>query len=295
VPVGLVGIALAYAYFDNFRDTALSRFDFKGFVLCGVGLAAVQLALEFAGRQRVSNFAEEGFIAVAFLCLGAYGFYARRVHDPVIDLNLFRLKSFRIANLAGTICRIGFSSTSFLLPLLLQIPFGLSAFKSGLITSVLAIGAIAMRTMTPRVLRRFGFRTILLANGAIVSAMMMGLALITEGTSHWALAGFLLVLGFFRSLMYTALGNLGYADLIGARIGPGSSLGSVMQQLSASLGVAVSATMLGFFVGPDGALVARDFPPVFLIMTLFPLASLFWFARLDPTDGAHVSGHRARS
>ena len=292
VPFGILGIILAWTYFDNFREDVLARFDFKGFVLCGIGLAALQLALEFAGRQRLSGGFEASFIAIAGLSLSAYAFYARRKPEPVIDLSLFRLKTFRIGNLAGTICRIGFMSTSFLLPLFLQIPLGLTAFQSGLITSVLAVGAFGMRTMTPRVLRQLGFRTVLLVDGGIVSMMMMALSFISPGTPHWALAFYLLCLGFFRSIIYTSLSNLGYADLMGRQISTGSSLASVMQQLSASLGVALSATLLGLLVGPSGTPSVADFRPVFLLMALFPLASLFWFARLNQEDGAHMTGHR---
>jgi fucose permease len=191
------------------------------------------------------------------------------------------------------VCRIGYASTSFLLPLLLQMPLGFTAFRSGLFTALLAVGAFAMRTVTPRVLRRFGFRTVLLVNGAWVAALMLGLALITPATPAWALAGFLLVLGFFRSLQYTAIGSVGYADLVGDNISPGSSLSSVMQQLSQSFGVAISATLLGTLAGATGILTQPEFATVFLLMVLFPVMSILWFARLSSADGAHMSGFRA--
>jgi MFS family permease len=147
--------------------------------------------------------------------------------------------------------------------------------------------------VTPRILRRHGFRTVLLANGTIVAVLMTALALITGTTPWWALALLLVVLGFFRSLQYTALSSLGYADLAGRNISPGSSLSSVMQQLSQSFGIAISATLLGVFAGASGSLHQGDFATVFLIMVLFPLAALVWFARLSRADGAQMSGHRA--
>ena len=293
VPMGALGIALALRYFDNFRAASIARFDVKGFILCGIGLAAFQLALEFAGRQRIAGGVEAAFIAVAVLSLGAYALYARRTHAPVVDLELFRIKTFRIGNVGGTVARIGYGSTSFLLPLLLQIPLGFTAFRSGLYTSLVAVGALTMRTVTPLVLRRFGFRAVLLANGAWVGVLMMALVLISPATPGWALALFLLVLGFFRSLQYTALSSVGYADLVGAKISPGSSLASVMQQLSQSFGIAISATMLGLFAGAGGVPTRPQFDAVFLMMVIFPFASLLWFARLSREDGAQMSGHRA--
>jgi EmrB/QacA subfamily drug resistance transporter len=293
VPIGFLGIGLAVRYFDNFRSDTLARFDFPGFVLCAVGLAAVQLALEFAGRQRISTFEELLIVATAALFLGAYYFYARRTHDAVIDLALFRIKTFRIGNFAGSLCRVGYGSTSFLLPLLLQLALGFSAFRSGLFTSLIAVSAIAMRVVTPIVLRRLGFRTVLLVNGTIVSGLMMALALITQTTPAWALAGLIIVLGFFRSLQYTALSSLGYAELAGRTISPGSSLSSVMQQLSQSFGIAISATLLAVLAGAGAIPNQPDFAAAFLVMVVFPVVGLLWFARLAPGDGAQMSGHRA--
>ena len=294
VPVGLLGIALALRYFVNFRAETPPRFDVTGFILCAIGLSATQLALEFAGRLRGSGAVEAAFVVVALLTLGAYGFYARRTHHPVIDLELFRIKTFRVGNLGGTLCRIGYASTSFLLPLLLQMALGYSAFRAGIFTSIVAVGALAMRTVTPRVLRRFGFRKVLLVNGAWVAVLMMGLALITRDTPEWALATFVLVLGFFRSLQYTSLSSVGYADLAGRTISPGSSLASVMQQLSQSFGVAISATLLGVFAGAAATPTRAQFAAVFSLMVVFPVVSLVWFARLAPGDGAQMSGYRPR-
>ena len=292
VPIGVLGIVLAVRYFDNFRAEALARFDFIGFVLVGVGLAATQLALEFAGRARAGGAVELAIIATAVVFLGVYYVYARRTHDPVVDLELFRIKTFRIGNVGGTVSRIGYGSTPFLLPLLLQLALGFSAFHSGLFTSLTAVSSMAMRTVTPRILRRHGFRTVLLANGTIVAVLMMALALVNGATPWWALAALLVVLGFFRSLQYTALSSVGYADLAGRTISPGSSLASVMQQLSQSFGIAISATMLALFAHGADHPAQQDFAAAFLVMAVFPFASLLWFARLGPGDGAQMSGHR---
>jgi EmrB/QacA subfamily drug resistance transporter len=294
VPFGALGILLALRYFENFRGSATGRFDFFGFILCGIGLAAVEVGLEVTGRRLISGWAEGSIWALSALSLAAYGFYARRTPNPAVDLKIFRIKTFRLGVLAGSICRVGLSSTSFLVPLLLQIPFGFSAFKSGLVTSVLAIGAISMRLVSPPLLRRLGFRNILLGNGTITSAMMLALALITYGAPvAWILCG-LFALGFFRSLQFTCMNTLGYSDLVGHEISPGSSLSSVAQQLSMSFGVTISATMLALITAPNPLPSAADFRPVLVCMAVFPLVSSVWFMRLHPEDGVQVTGYRLR-
>jgi len=294
VPFGILGILLAARYFDNFRRDGIARFDFFGFMLCGLGLAAAALSLEYAGRHIVSNAAEAVLVVLASGCLLAYGIYARRTPNPAVDLKIFRIKTFRIGVLGGLICRIGLSSTAFLLPLLLQIPFGLSPFRSGIVTSVLAIGSMVLKSVSPPLLRRFGFRNILLGNTALVAVMMMGLGLLTSRTPLWALLAGLLILGFFRSMQYTSMNTLGYSDVVGHEISTATSVAGVVQQLAAGFGVAIAATLLAQSTAPGSAPTESDFRVAFIGMAMFPLATLAWFNRLTPEDGCHVSGHPPR-
>jgi EmrB/QacA subfamily drug resistance transporter len=294
VPFGILGILLAARYFENFRREGIARFDFFGFALCGLGLAAAALGLEYAGRHFVSNTVDAGLVILALVCLGSYGLYARRRPNPAVDLNIFRIKTFRIGVLGGLVCRIGLGSTAFLLPLLLQIPFGLSPFRSGIVTSVLAIGSMVLKSVMPPLLRRFGFRTILLGNTALIALLMMGLALVTPRTPLWALVAGLLTLGFFRSMQYTSMNTLGYSDVLGHEISTATSVAGVMQQLAAGFGVAIAATILAQLTLPGGAPTEGDFRIAFIGMALFPLATLAWFNRLSPEDGCHVSGHLPR-
>jgi EmrB/QacA subfamily drug resistance transporter len=294
VPFGVLGIVMALRFFENFRGPAVSRFDFLGFALCGIGLAATALTLEYFGRHLISDGAEAGLAAVAATALAAYGFYARRKPNPAVDLKIFRIKTFRIGVLGGLVCRTGLSSTAFLLPLLLQIPLGFSAFQSGLTTSVLALGSMVLKSISPPLLRRFGFRRILLGNTTIVALLMTALALVGRATPVWVLVGGLLVLGFFRSLEYTSLNTLGYSDVAGAEISTATSVAGVIQQLASGFGVAVSASILGQLAGPGVIPSISDFHATFIAMALLPLATVLWFNQLTLDDGRHVSLHRPR-
>ena len=294
VPIGLIGITLALRYIENFRSAVLSRFDFVGFVLCGVGLALTQLGLEYAGRHLISNALEATILAVAALSLGLYGFYARRRPKPAVDLSIFRNRVFRIAVVGGAICRTGLGALPFLLPMMLQIPFGLSAFRSGSITFVLAIGSMLMKTAAPPMLRKFGFRRLLVGNAVVVGLMTMCLALVRADTPHWLLMGGLLIFGFFRSMQFTCMNALGYTDLTDANVSSGSSVASVGQQLSQSFGVAIGATLLALFAGGTSEPTIQDFIPTFIAVGMLPIISLAYFVRLQPEDGSQVSGHLAQ-
>jgi len=294
LPIGLIGILLAARFVENFRSSGQSRFDFIGFVLCGIGLASTMLTLEYAGRHLISDALQAGIVASAALSLGFYGFYARRTPNPAVDLTLFRNRSFRVAVIGGAICRAGLGAIPFLLPLMLQIPFGLSAFQSGSLTFILAVGSMAMKSASPPILRNFGFRRLLIVNAFIVAAMTMALGLIRADTPHWFIVGGLLLFGFFRSLQFTCMNALSYADLSGANASSGTSVASVGQQLSISFGVAIGASLLSIFASDPHAPAAADFVPVFAIVGFLPLVSIAFFARLAPEDGSQVSGYHPR-
>ncbi|MEI9986697.1 MAG: DHA2 family efflux MFS transporter permease subunit [Aliidongia sp.] len=291
IPIGIAGIVLALRNIENFRAQKPPRFDFVGFLVAGCGLAFLEFAIESLGRHLVSTQLQASLFAVATLTLLLYGWHARRVEAPALDLTLFRNRTFNISVLTGGICRVGLGTVPFLLPLLMQLGFGLDALHSGLITFVSGIGAILMKTVSPWILRSFGFRRMLMGNGILVGGMIAGLALFRQDTPHWMLYCYLLVFGFLRSVQFTSINTLGYAELTPAIMSRATSLSSVAQQLSMSFGVSLGATLLAIVVG-DGPVTAADFRPVFLIAGLIPALSTLGFARLRPFDGAEVSGYR---
>jgi EmrB/QacA subfamily drug resistance transporter len=296
IPIGVIGICLAARYFENYRSAVRRRFDFLGFALCGIGLAGVEICLDYAGRGVLPLEVQAMILAIAVLALGIFGRHARRHPDPAIDLRLFSVKTFRFAVLAGSLGRMGFAATPFLLPLLFQVGFGRSPLESGSLTFVIAIGSICLKTAAPRIVRRFGFRNILVANGMLVGVMTMALALFRPATPYFVILAALLVFGFLRSLQFTCMNALSYSDLTGPTLSKGTSIGSVAQQLSQSFGVAVGALLLSLFVGHTGTVMqVADFAPVFLLMALLPIVSALWFLGLDPEDGYAVSGYRARA
>ena len=192
----------------------------------------------------------------------------------------------------GLIFRIGVGALPFLLPLLLQIGFGLTPFKSGSLTFAAAAGSLMMKFTAPTALRWFGFRQTLVVNGLISGAFLASCALFTPSTPHWLIFAALLVGGFFRSLQFTALNAVSYADIDAPRMSRATSFASVSQQTSGAVGIAVAALcvesiQLGY---GDATLVTRDLSLAFVLVALLSSLSVLIFARLDPDAGAAVSG-----
>jgi MFS family permease len=292
VPIGLIGLGLSLKYIHNIREYAVARFDFKGFLLSGVGLLSLIFGLTVIGRTLVPGPVVLALIFGGATLLALYVRHARREPEAILDLSLLKIPTFFAGVVGGFLFRIGIGAIPFLLPLLLQVGFGLSPFESGSLTFAAAAGAMAMKFSASTILRRFGFRPVLIYNGVISAAFLASYGLVSSGTPHALLIAALLAGGFFRSLQFTALNALGYADIDQARMSRATSFASVAQQMSSAVGVAVAAAsieMIQLLLG-DEKLVARDMTLTFGVVALVTLSSVALFARLKPDAGAEVSG-----
>jgi EmrB/QacA subfamily drug resistance transporter len=293
VPIGILGIFMAHRFIQNFEVPPPSRFDFKGFILIGVGLALLELAIEYLGRRLVSGWIDAALFTGAAVLLGGYVFYSFSRSDPVLDLKLFDLRVFRTAWSSGALCHISIGALPFLLPLMLQLGFGLDAFQSGLLTFVTGIGAITMKTLVTRVARFFGFRKLLMYNSTLLGLMVIGMGLFGPHTPHWVILLHLFAYGLVRATEFTNIQALGFSDLTGPLMSKGTSMSSVIQQVCNSFGVAIAATALGLVAGSSADITPNDFRIVFVIMGILPIIAVLGFHRLRSADGVEVSGARA--
>lgn len=294
VPVGILGIVLATLYMPDVRGERIARLDVRGFFLSGLGLASLMFGLTTLGRSLLPEWVAPVLMAAGAVLLVLYWLHQKRIADPMLDLSLFRVQTFRSGVLGGSLFRIGLGATPFLLPLMLQLGFGLDAFRSGLLTFAAALGAMAMKFTASKVLRRYGFRTVLVANAGICALSLAVNGLFTPSTPHWIILSILLVGGFFRSLQFTALNAISYADVARPDMSQATAIASVVQQLSASIGVALAALVLEIVqaLRGDATLVAADFSIAFFVMALLALASVLSHAGL-PRDAADEVAGRA--
>jgi EmrB/QacA subfamily drug resistance transporter len=295
VPIGVLGVALTLRFIANVRELDVAPFDIKGFLLSGPGLLAVVSGLTVIGRGVAPWSVVAALIAGGLVLLALYVRHARRTPDAIIDLDLLKLPTFFAGVAGGFIFRLGIGAIPFLMPLLLQIGFGLSPFESGSLTFAAAAGAMAMKFTASRVIKRFGFRTILVSNAFISAAFLAGYGLIGATTPHAVIFLGLLIGGFFRSLEFTALNAIGYADVSQARMSRATSFASVSQQMSQAVGVAVAAASVQSlqWLFHDATLAPRDMQLSFFVVACVSLCSVLIFARLAPDAGAEVSGHVA--
>ena len=294
IPIGLLGIVLANLYIENFREERPEPLDLRGFVLAGAGLAALMYGLETAGRGMLPPGIVAALLAGAAILLGLYWLHARSVASPIIDLGLMRLPTFSAALLGSAVFRLGIEGLPFLMPLLLQLGFGMTPLASGLLTFATYAGAMGMKATATPIIRALGFRTVLMGNAVICALFMMSYSLFAPTTPKVVIFAALLAGGFFRSLQVTGTNSLVFADVPPALMSRASSFASMAQQLSISFGVCASALLLHVVHALRGgtALEVADFTPVFLANGCIALFAILTFVPLPREAGGELSGHR---
>src|SRR6516162_7546029 len=291
IPIGLAGIVLATIFIEDVRAETPDPFDPVGMLLAGLGIGGLAFGGSVLGLDFLPLPVVLGLIVGGAAASYAYVRHARRHPSPVLDLSLLKLPSMRAAVLGGFIYRSGIGALPFLLPLLLQLGFGLTAFQSGLVTLSNVVGAMGMKTVIPIILRRFGFRRALTVNAVISAGLVAACATFTPGVSFAWIVAVLIVGGFFRSLQFTSINTIAYADVDNRRMSRATSLVAVAQQVSISVGVAIGALAVDLTLWARGrdTITAADFQPAYLTIAVIAGCACFVFARMPADAGAELA------
>jgi len=297
IPVGLVALYLSHRYMpDYFGDTVDGKqrpLDVIGLILFATGTALISWLLEIFGEHGL-NLTEIGWLfALALSLLAAYGLHARKHPYPLLNLILFRIRTFRVSIVGGFNTRLGMGAMPFLLPLLYQLGLGLPAWYSGLLMMPSAIAAMGLKLIATKVLARFGYRRILMANTIMIGCTISTYALVGTATPIALIVMLSLAMGFFNSLQFTCMNSMAYADITPVDSSMASTIASSMQQLSMSFGLACGLLITSWFLG---GLPQSDHPAVlsalhhaFICMGLITVVSALTFSTLHANDGANVS------
>jgi EmrB/QacA subfamily drug resistance transporter len=296
IPISILGIYLATRFIENMRGEISQPLDWIGFVLSAIGCSLLMLGLATTGRHLISTEMSVTCMVIGAVSLATYVWHFRRTPYPLIDLRLLRVPTMGISVMGGSLFRIGVGALPFLLPLLMQLGFGLTAFHSGLLTCASAIGVIFIKTIMVRVLKRFGFRRVLVYNAFFGAGSLAIIGLFTSSTPYAVMAFTLLLGGCFRSVQFTSVNALAYADIPSKDLSQATSIASVAQQLSIGLGVTIGGLALQASMDWQGHanLVTADFWPAFLAVAIISASSIIFNLRLAPEAGAELARRPSR-
>jgi EmrB/QacA subfamily drug resistance transporter len=292
IPIGVAGLCMAYLHVPDYRERT-DPLDVAGLLLFGSGVALLSYVLEVFGEHTLNAGEILGLLALSTLLLAGYGFHATKTAYPMLNLILFRIRTFRAAVSGSFVTRLGIGGIPFLFPLLYQVGLGFTPIQSGLLMMPQAIAAMSLKVTMPRILARFGYRAVLISNTLIIGLLILLFATIGRGTPVWLIVAEVFFYGFFTSLQYTSMNTLVYADVTGEQESSASSIASTAQQMAISFGVASASLVTVFFI-PDHyrsnpTQFIQGVHRAFLVLGGMTLLSTIIFRELKRADGDAVS------
>ena len=297
IPIGLCGLYMVYRHLPNYREEQNYPLDIIGLVLFGSGVALLSYVLEVFGETTLSGREMLGLLGISAALLATYGLHTKRTAQPLLRLKLLAIRTFRVAVSGNLFTRLGIGGIPFLLPLLYQVGLGFSPIESGLLIMPQAFAAMSLKLTMPLILRKLGYRTVLVANTLLLGAAIILFASIDLKTPVWLIVLMAFGYGFLTSLQYTSMNTLAYADVSDQEASGASTIASTVQQLAVSFGIATASLATALFI-PERlrateAQMIHGVHLALICLAALTIASTIVFVRLRPTDGAAVSRHKA--
>jgi MFS family permease len=294
VPVGIAALWLGQRHMPDYRSQRRQPLDVAGFLLFGAGAAILSWLLEIFGEHHLPFTQISTLLCVAVLLLAGYGWHARRTPFPLLQLSLFGTRTFRIAVLGGFVTRLGVGGMPLLLPLLYQLGMRRPAWQSGLLMMPMAAGAMAMKPLSTTLLRRFGYRRVLIVNTVLIGATIGLFAQLGPQSAAPVILLLGLLLGLVNSLQFASMNSMAYADIEETDSAMASALASTMQQMSMSFGLACASLATAYFLADlpqtDPLVVSRALHSAFLTLAVLTCLSSLAFWGLHSRDGENLSG-----
>jgi EmrB/QacA subfamily drug resistance transporter len=292
IPIGLVGVWLVLRFVPKHEHAGGVRFDRLGFILSAAALATLIYGLSLFAEGKARWASGSLFVAAGAVCGIAAVAHARKHPAPLVDLAATAIPTFSLSTLtAGFAARVAISMTPYLLPLMFQIGFGLTPFEAGVMLLVYMAGNLSMKSVTTPILHRFGFRDVIRVNGTLCALSIFACGLLSPAIATPVVYLLLFVAGMTRSMNFTSMSTLAFADVPGELRAGATTLAAMSQQAASAFGVAAAALALGVFQAARAGteLTAGDFRnALFVAATLMAFATL-WSLRLSPDAGAALA------
>ncbi|HBS6587721.1 MFS transporter [Klebsiella pneumoniae] len=294
VPLGLAAIILSLRIIPDIRETERRSFDLSGFITTSVAMVSLVTAMERLGDRQPQIWPTLALAALGFGCLLYSIRHFRRAAAPMVRLDALQVPTFRVTMYGGSLFRASISAVPFLLPLLFQVGFGMDPFHSGLLVLAVFVGNLTIKPATTPLIRWLGFRRLLLINGALNVCSLLACALLTPQTPVWAIMLILYLGGVFRSIQFTGVSTLAFADVPAAQMSDANTLFSTASQLAVGLGITLGA--IGIRLGEQVGdwlhlteLSGISFRLSFVFIALICLVGMIDSLHLAKTAGSSVS------
>lgn len=294
IPLGIIALWLAHKYIPNTLSDNRRPFDFVGFVLSGLGLSSFMYGIEMISRVQGHDYSKPIMILLASIILIMISYWhSKKKEFPLINYDVLKKRTYFISFFSGSLTRMVIGMSPFIFPLMFQIGFGLNPFESGLLFAVSMLGNISMKSFVAGITRRFTFRQVLFGNGLLLVGITLVQSCLMPETPIWMTAVVFFASGMVRSMQFSSLNTLTYAEVSQEEMSNANTLYSTIQQMSIGMGIALGAVVLhlcSLYHNTENHYTMPDFHMTLRILSVICLLSLLEYLRLKPNDGLNVRG-----
>lgn len=297
VPLSIICVALAWHFIpeEDRTDSPKPRFDAIGFVISSLALAGFMYGVELLSRTEVPYFMPVLVVAISLGLLYFNIRYSRHISNPLIDYSVVKIPTYRVTIFTGSMSRMVIGVAPYLVPLMFQEGFGLNPFESGILFLATMAGNFCMKPLTVVVMRRFNFKNVLLINGFLVAVFTLFTAFLLPTTPTYIIVVVMFLSGMFRSMQFSSITTLAFADIPQSRMTSANTLYSTIQQMSTGMGIAMGAIFLRFshmINGVGDHYTVPDFRLSFIFVAILGFVSLYGYTKLAPDAGDIVRGNK---
>ncbi|WP_304560961.1 MFS transporter [Sphingomonas immobilis] len=287
LPLGLLALAAASRLIPHTAPRPGKAFDWLGFLLAGGGIACAVIALDTLNQRDVAWPLKAAWAVAGAALLALAARHLSRADRPLLNLRCLGVPTFAVSIWGGSLFRVAIGAVPFVLPLMLQSAFGYDPFHAGLMMMAVFAGNLSIKPATTAILRTWGFRRVLIANG-IANALALGACgLLTAQTPVPLVLLILFAGGVCRSIQFTAINTIAFADVPEDQMTDANTLFSTVMQVTLGLGIAIGASTLRIgqvFAGDTAA----AFQWAFVLLGIIALAGILDSLGLDKQAGGHL-------
>ena len=249
VPVGILGIVASFLLIDESRDPTHERLDIPGLATSAIGLFALTYGLIEANEYGWGSPRIVGSFVLAAVSLTSFVVLERRQRAPMLDLTLFRNRTYVGANLVILLVALAMFGVFFFVSLYMQNILGYSAVEAGAAFLPMTILIIIVAPIAGRLSDRLGSRGLMTAGMVLLSAQLLYFSQLGASATFWTLLPGLLLGGVGMSLTMTPSTAAATRAVPVDKAGMGAAVLNAFRQVGGSLGIALRGAIMASRAG----------------------------------------------
>ena len=294
IPVGVLAIAASFLLIDESRDETHERLDIPGLASSGIGLFALTYGLIEANNYGWGSARIVGSFVIAAVSLTVFVLLERHRRAPMLDLTLFRNRTYVGANLAMLLVALAMFGVFFFVSLYMQNVLGYSAVQAGAAFLPMTVLIILVAPLAGRLSDRHGSRALMAGGMVLLAVQLAYFSQLPSDATFWRLLPALVIGGFGMAMTMTPSSAAAMRAVPVAKAGVGSAVLNACRQVGGSTGIALMGAIMASQLAtpPTTASFMRGFERALLVSACIALVGSVvaaWLIRPHDTEAQGVA------